>query len=185
MPLYMATASEGHISSGSKPVRNLCVGLRDQTARVRCEGLNVSLRSLCLRFNSCLALAALLNHHRLSQLLSALPKKDRQAWEALPLSPPQAHFTPLPSPLPLWFFWVLGLLILAYFTISGVNLFFLEISIQPIQRKEHMSGLLSQGIRKLWIEIRNKWRDDLTYNWFQSERFVLYMLFKDLGVRTS
>lgn len=77
LPLYMATVSELHISSGSKLVWNLCLRLRDQTARVRCEGLNVSLRSVCLSFNSCLALAVALNHNHLFQLLSALPKKDR------------------------------------------------------------------------------------------------------------
>lgn len=102
----MATESELHISSGSKLVRNLCLRLRTQTARVRCEGVNVSLRSVCLRFTSCLALAVSLNHSHLFQLLSALPKKDRTLNPLMP--------TPLPSPLPLW---VLGirLLLLASF----------------------------------------------------------------------
>lgn len=80
LPLYMDTVSEVHISSGSKLVWNLCLRLRDQTARLRCEGLNVSLRSFCLRFNSCLALPVELNHNYLFQLLSALPKKDRLGW---------------------------------------------------------------------------------------------------------
>lgn len=87
LPLYMAMVSEGHISSGSKLDWNLCVRLRDQTARVICEGLNVSVRSSCLSFNSCLALTMPLNHTRPFQLLSALPKKDR-------LQRPPAHALP-------------------------------------------------------------------------------------------
>lgn len=77
LPLYTATVTELHISNGSELVWNLCLRLRDQTARVRCERLNVSLRSVCLRLNSCLALVLALNHNHLFKLLSALPKKDR------------------------------------------------------------------------------------------------------------
>lgn len=104
MPLIMATVREVHISSGSKLIWNLCLRLRDETATVWCEGLNVSLRSFCLRFNSCLALDLALNHNHLFQLLSALPKKDR--LERPPLSP--LSCPSLPSPLPLWFFRALG-----------------------------------------------------------------------------
>lgn len=94
---------EGHISSGSKLDWNLCVRLHDQTARVRCEVPNVSLRSLCLSFNSCLALTMTLNHTRLlSSFSQHCPK--RTGLKGLPLMPSQAWFTPLPSSLPLWFF---------------------------------------------------------------------------------
>ena len=99
MPLYMATVSEVHVSCGSKLVRNLCQWRRDETARVTCDGLNVSLSSFCLSFNSCLALDAALNHNHLLQLLSALPKKDRLERPPVTLPCPA-----LPSPLPLWFY---------------------------------------------------------------------------------
>lgn len=46
LPLNMANLSELYISSGSKLVWNLCLRRRDQTARVRWESLNVSLRSV-------------------------------------------------------------------------------------------------------------------------------------------
>lgn len=37
------------------------------------------------------------------QLLSALPKKESLDRPALLMPPPQGQFTPLPTPLPLWF----------------------------------------------------------------------------------
>lgn len=40
-------------------------------------------------------------------------QKGQTGLRDTPSHTPKAHFTPLPSPLPLWFFWVLGLLILA------------------------------------------------------------------------
>lgn len=124
LPLYMATVSEVHISSGSKRVWNLCLRLRDRTARLRCEGLNVSLRSFCLRFSSCLALAAALNHNRLFQLLSALPKKDR--LERPPSHPSHTLLVLVYSSalfITLAVFLGIRLLILAYFTFLGYNLF--------------------------------------------------------------
>lgn len=64
------------------------MSLCDHSARDRHEGLNVSLRSVCLRFTSSLALAAALNRNQLFQLLSAPPKKDRSEWPPVtPLIP--------------------------------------------------------------------------------------------------
>lgn len=84
----MATASEVHVSSGMKPVRNLCYEpVRSQCQR-QTRRSNVSLRSVCLRFTSSLALAAALNRNQLFQLLSAPPKKDRSEWPPVtPLIP--------------------------------------------------------------------------------------------------
>lgn len=73
----MATVSEALVSSSSRAVRNLSQRRRDQTAGVRRESLNVSLRSSCLRFSSCLAQVVTLNHPGLFQLLSALPQKEK------------------------------------------------------------------------------------------------------------
>lgn len=64
------------------------MSLRDRAARDGHEGLNVSLRSVCLSFGSSLALAVTLNHKQLFQLLSALPKKERFEWPPVtPLMP--------------------------------------------------------------------------------------------------
>lgn len=77
VPLYMATVSAGSyrvsVNWTGIYLWDCVTGLPESDGRVQ----NVSLRSLCPSFSSCLALTVALNHTRLRQLVLALPKKDR------------------------------------------------------------------------------------------------------------
>ncbi len=96
----MATVSEVHISSGSKLVWNLCLRLRDQTVRVRPE---------CLPEVFMSEVQFMLGTGRSIKSQPSLPASVSTARKGqASLSPLSRPPRPLPSPLPLWFFWVLG-----------------------------------------------------------------------------